>query len=792
MAIQTTLALGRIKMMNRGTWSSSASYAKSDLVQYNGVTYVYKNDVSKSYTALFFGPQSSFPFNGTISTLAANTNTFQITWATALPSTADSRIVPNSTIFVYNKYFESSPLITSVTHNSTTLSTITVNRQSTNVSAVSNVPTVVGPRRVSNKYEVSLNTTDWDLLGESMVFAGDWNPTTAYVPGQIVVKNNQSYICVTGITGVDPLWDYLGAWEPFLVGNEALPHERFLTAPNANPWGWRGHPFVPNPTWNGNTYTGIPWNLPAAQKDSYFAGLWNSNRNQGFMDYRGASTDFADAQGNQLAKGYGYYNWGTGGSGDTRMHVGECGPMFNNDYFTDVAPNYGNVPYRKSKSNPRVVQSGHAWANRAVLLSNGTMLMQGDNGDGKCGIGEDTNPSLPWVQLGRGDFGNRSVVKFSQGAWGGRDGTSHTMALDEYGEIWCWGSNNWSQCGTGPENHLATGYRIAQDNIVRSPFCLTKEVHFEGNRIVDIVACSYSSYALDETGQLWAWGRNNAGQLGFPTNTGFASADRSRAPYKIPVNWATYGGIQKFIASGCEGDDWLTVLDGQGHVWNCGYNGSGQLGLNNTTNDSNATAIRRTSATLGWSIGGGIKNIFVVHSGSPQTYFVDASNQLWATGYGSHYRFGTDGNRITPVQLYGPNGPLTNIVMVECSGRAGGTTVQLLDIDGVSYASGWNGYGDGGVGYDTYPSAAYGYARNQQFNASSTAAFQRALMPPSWQKDVVYMWSYGDYDGTSSHINNRWWVNSRGELLQAGRDYNYTNPYSWGQARSPSTVPNFF
>ena len=788
----TTLTLGKVKLVNKGAWSSTATYSKGDVVTYNGQSFVYHNDTPKAYTALFFGSLSNLPLSGTIATLAGQTDTFTVTWASALPSTSDSRIVPGS-LYAYCKFIESDAKVLSITHLSTTQSTITVSKRSNSTGSQSSVAITIGTRRLGGKYEVSFNDTDWDRLSEGLVYVGDWSSSTAYLPGQIVTRNGNSYQCVAGIDGIDPLWDYVGAWEPFLVSNEGLPHERVLTTPNTNPWGWRGHPYVPCPNWGtANTYTGIPWNLPSTHKNSYFAGRWNSTQNRMFMDYRGTSAHWSDAQGNEIAKGNTYYNWGAGGGDGMRLHAGEAGPMLQNDYYSDEAPNYGNVLFaqRNGTAGPRCIQSGHAWAHKLILMSNGSVLSAGDNSYGMCGLGYDTNPNMPMSQIPRASFSNRSIVKIAQGAWGSRDGANHNVALDEFGEVWTWGYNGHGQCGTGYDPLVYANFRQGQDNHVYSPVCLNKDLFFEGNRIVDIACASYSTYALDEAGNLWSWGYNNYGQLGYPTNSGFNSTDRNRNPKKIPITWSSYGGIQKFVACSQEGADWLTVLDGQGHIWNCGYNGSGQLGRNNTTNDSNASTITRTSSTSGWSIGGGIKNFWCGHANNPASYFLDTSLNLWACGYSSHYNIGSgSSDKLLPVQEYGPNGAVTEIVTMANSGRAGGGSQHFLDINGVAYGTGWNGYGECGIGTTDYPG---NNPRNQQSGQSSTATIQRVILPNAWQKDIVDLNTYGDYDSSSSHITLCQYINSRGEMLQTGREYNYTNPYNWGHSYAPCTVPNFF
>ena len=148
-----------------------------------------------------------------------------------------------------------------------------------------------------------------------------------------------------------------------------------------------------------------------------------------------------------------------------------------------------------------------------------------------------------------------SVNVLAGGSGYSRNSSNFYLALDEHGEIWAWGYNNYGQVGIGPEYHVNSGFNRGPDSrteTVRHPICLTKEVYFNGYRVVDIATMQESSFALTEDGTLWAWGRNNYGQLGFPTSSSFISTDRSYAPFAIPINWATYGGIQKFFCSSYE------------------------------------------------------------------------------------------------------------------------------------------------------------------------------------------------------------------------------------------------
>ena len=78
----TTLTLGKVKFVNRGTYAIANTYSKGDIVQYASQSYIYKNDTSKSYSPLFLDTS----YAGTISSLAANVYTVTITLSSALTS----------------------------------------------------------------------------------------------------------------------------------------------------------------------------------------------------------------------------------------------------------------------------------------------------------------------------------------------------------------------------------------------------------------------------------------------------------------------------------------------------------------------------------------------------------------------------------------------------------------------------------------------------------------------------------------------------------------------------------
>lgn len=143
-----------------------------------------------------------------------------------------------------------------------------------------------------------------------------------------------------------------------------------------------------------------------------------------------------------------------------------------------------------------------------------------------------------------------SGVSFEQIAAGG----SHSLALDQDGDVWAWGSATHGQLGTGKDDAF---------------FGETEPVHVRmpaGVSFAQVAAGRDHSLALDENGDAWAWGRNEYGQLGNGTTT-----DRS-----IPIRVNMPAGVTFAQIAG--GQDHSLALDENGHAWAWGRNYFGQLG----------------------------------------------------------------------------------------------------------------------------------------------------------------------------------------------------------------------
>lgn len=817
-----TITLGKVKFMYRGTYNASTTYSKGDIVDHDNRQFIFKNDTPKAHAPVLLQK-----LNGSIPSLGVQTSVVRVTFTGFNPSSQTAGIVtayrppavhgpeewdPMEGLVFYNEWYSSGVGINSVNPVNSTQADLYLTNVGMNTSVISNSPVVLGPRRMCGFYEIAVNKQDWDEWSESWNCLGAWEEDRTYYPGDIVQQRNSSYICAIGHSAVDPLWDFPGVWEIFSRGDDLMPYDRCIGFVNSQPWNWHGHPYVDLPQWGtNNRYNGnIPWNTSLGiGSTSPHAWRWNPGWNKGHMSYRNTE-HFIAGNGQIVSEGGTPTNDYHPGNG-AHQYAREWSIGFPVDNLSGSNPDVGNLsPYRQKKQ-PRVIQAYESWNQMcAQLRTDGSITMSGSAGDGIWGYSSNSDggsPNIGWA-IPRKMFKNRSIVKIVSGGHQARDGDTHIIALDEYGEIHCWGRNDTGQCGISSEiSHGNPDIAIFQNDnmsvdtrtwLVNS---MNRHMFFEGKRIVDIWAGHRTSFAMDEDGNLWGWGYNNYGQLGYPTNNGFRSSDRSRTPKKLPVNWNAYGGIQKFITCGSEGNtDWLVCLTGDGYVWTCGKNNFGQLGQGNTSNNSNSSTLNRKT---GWPGAGTISNIWADtdNGSSGHTYYRRSNGDTYGMGYNGHYNMtnGNTSNQTNPVAIYMPgtssNQILKNLVAMAAGGRSGGTNQYFLTDKGHVYACGWNGYGAGGAGTSgTLTNNRIRFQQNGQrqyalgrkmhapiysaggsnsLNNQSTNSANNGYATDYGGLHCIDVFGSGDYEGNVSHTTRSACLFDNGELTHSGRNYDW-------------------
>lgn len=194
--------------------------------------------------------------------------------------------------------------------------------------------------------------------------------------------------------------------------------------------------------------------------------------------------------------------------------------------------------------------------------SNGDLYRWGSNADGNLGDGTTSNITTP-TKLGSvaGSNNTWSMVTLA--------GYSSTFIVDTTGKIFSTGRNGNGQLGLGDTTNRSS---FVQVTLPGTPGTPVKIVCAAGSNSAGSGHIS-TSYILDTNDELFATGYNAYGQIGDGTTTqktSFVSVQTNITDF-----WAG-GGQHAHVFS----------VDTTDNVWCWGYNAWGQLGLNNTTNQS--------------------------------------------------------------------------------------------------------------------------------------------------------------------------------------------------------------
>ena len=194
---------------------------------------------------------------------------------------------------------------------------------------------------------------------------------------------------------------------------------------------------------------------------------------------------------------------------------------------------------------------------QSAWTTDGALFVWGSNAYGQLGLNESTG----WPSY-------KASPTQLPGSWKVAINAELSMhAIKNDGTYWSWGENDYGQLGHNNKTDYSSPRQVGTDTT-------WDKIHG---------AHSDEVFVTKTDGSLWAWGRNNQGQLGQNNNTEYSS------PKQIPGDYSGAGFSVAYHTA--------IVTKSDGTLWSWGYNGNGILGQNNPQNSARSSPVQIGSGT---------------------------------------------------------------------------------------------------------------------------------------------------------------------------------------------------
>ena len=269
--------------------------------------------------------------------------------------------------------------------------------------------------------------------------------------------------------------------------------------------------------------------------------------------------------------------WGCGQNNRSQLGLGDT---TNRNTFTQIITNTYNV---------KSIYCGYS--HTLMLKNDGTLWGCGGNAYGELGLGDTDNRNM-FTQITTNTYDVKSVYCSN----------NHTIILKNDGTLWGSGYNNYGQLGLGDKKDRNTFVQMTTNvNNIKSVYC-----------------GGYYTLILKNDGTLWGSGQNSDGQLGLED-----TSDRNIFT-QITTN-------TNDIKSVYCGNNHTLILKNDGTLWGCGYNNFGQLGLGNTSSRTKFTQITTNA-----------NDIKSVYCGNNHAIILKNDGTLWGCGHNGSGQLGLE------------------------------------------------------------------------------------------------------------------------------------------------------
>lgn len=309
------------------------------------------------------------------------------------------------------------------------------------------------------------------------------------------------------------------------------------------------------------------------------------------------------------------------------------------------------------KSVAVAVGSGHCIA----LMSDGSVYAWGDNSEGQLGNGSKSESAVPTkVKI------PVSAGKVAAIAAGGQ----YNLALMSDGSVYGWGINKYVPEGSTNYVYNGGNFYVAINGTSYGPIISSDEdptipvkikLPDKAGKAVSVAVSDRHSLALMEDGSLYAWGYNDASQLGDGSN-------KIRLE-PVKVEWPTGADKPIAIATG-KTHNFALTKDGSVYTW--GNNNYGKLG--DGTYDK-----KDVPAKIEYPFGKALS----ISAGGTHSIALSKKGELyaWGNNYANQLGDGSQINSLVPQRVVLPAGEIVAI-------SAGSASNMVLMSDGRLYAWG--------------------------------------------------------------------------------------------------------